>query len=85
MHGQIWKAQGSNRVHNQAKLSSTLCSESHRDPTLTQQYLIKEEPDSRQPLLQERKCRHSVLPISPASELNTYIMLLPYSATLVAF
>ncbi len=83
--GRCVDARGSNRVHNQAKLSSTYCSESHRGPTLTQQYLKKEEPESRQSTLQEWKHCHSVLPISPASELNTYITPLPYSATLVAF
>lgn len=67
------------------KLSSTSCWENHRDPTLTQQNLIKEMSESRQSMLQESKYCHCVLPVSPASELNTYKKPLPYSATLVAF
>lgn len=66
----VWKAWGSNKVHNQAKLSSTSCSENHRDPTLTQQNPIKEASESRQSMPQEWKHCHSVLPASPASELN---------------
>lgn len=72
-----WKTWGSNRVHNQAKLSSTKCSENHRDRTDSAIYLIKEEPESRQPILQQWKYFHSVLPISSESELNTYVMPLP--------
>lgn len=55
MCGWIWKSRGSNRVHNQAKLSSTY----HRESTLTQQYYIKKEPESRQSMLQEWKYCHS--------------------------
>lgn len=81
MRGRIWTSRGYNRMHNQAKLSSTY----YREPKLTQQYLIKEEPKSRQAMLQGWKCCPSLLPVSPASELNSYITPLPYSATLVAF
>lgn len=72
MCGCVWKAWGSNKVHNQAKLSSTSCWENQRDPTLTQQNLIEEASESRQSMFQEWKYCHSVLPVSPASELNTY-------------
>lgn len=71
-------------MHNQAKLSST-SSENHRDPILTQQYLIKEETESRQSMHQEWKYCPSVLPVSPESEQNTFKKPHPYSATLVAF
>lgn len=47
--------------------------------------ISQKRPESRQPMLQEREYYHSVLPISPASELNSYILPLPYPATMVAF
>lgn len=84
MCGCIWKAWRSNKVHNQAKLSST-SSENHRDPILTQQYLIKEETESRQSMPQEWNYSPSALPVSPESEPTTFKMPHPYSATLVAF
>lgn len=84
MCGCILKAWRSNKVHNQAKLSWT-SSENHRDPILTQQYLIKEETESRQSMPQEWKYSPSVLPVSPEIELTAFKKPHPYSATLVAF